>query len=229
MKHILIALLLGITVSGGPFKPHAIGGESMADDRMSILNQLVGEPYIRERDRLLSDPAGLSVLVRDHSQSPDWRTLLQANILDARLTRAALFQQFHAELDKINVDEEQVKMGGMARIMNLFEERGELVYKQPALPIWWEILLKFHADWPSWKVVAAIRCLEGVPDSRSIDPLIWIIRQSEKDDIVDAAARALIKMTPKEKAHRELENLADILGRKQDLVQEALEEIIPNP
>ena len=62
------------------------------------------------------------------------------------------------------------------------------------LPLAWEAVLKFWAEWPTWKTVTFLHMISAVPVEESIEPVITVLERATDPFLRSSASQALAKL-----------------------------------
>ena len=177
------------------------GGSMVQAEAVVRLSTLRGRAYVEERDRVLQDPP------RQASPAPplngDWRLRLQARMLEGWTAERPLYTQILAELDAVDFERERRTAIGIARIWDMYALRTAQQYHERVLPLAWEVVEKFDAEWPAWKVVTFLYMIGAAPVEESIEPVVALMERTTDPLLRSSSAQALAKL-PRQAVERRL-------------------------
>jgi hypothetical protein len=169
-------------------------GVNMAQSvSLEVLSQLEGPVYTAERNQALENADALKA-AEARVADPAWKVQIQAKILRGWAAERALYDQILAELDAVDVETERKTAVGLFRIWDIYALRAQKEYRERVLPLAWEAVLKFWAEWPTWKTVTFLHMISAVPVEESIEPVIAVLIRATDPFLRASAAQALAKL-----------------------------------
>jgi hypothetical protein len=189
-----------------------------------VLCQTGGATYQQQRDQLLADPARLQQHIADYEAAPHWRQRVCSRILSGWLSHRQMYLAILEELDRVDVAWEQKGVAGLSRVWDAYALKTQREYGKDVLPLAWEAVLKWGDELPEWKVITFLHMLAAVPVEDSVDVIVWLLSNTERAGLREAAGAALSRM-PASLVKPRLEALSAKTEHVQHVIQEALYEI----
>jgi hypothetical protein len=187
----ILALLVDWTLCAGQARKE--NKKMTHEAEFDALCGMTGKAYDTARDHLLASTPELPPLLDERAAKKDWHIARTADILRGWSQHNAKYKKFLAELDAVDVQTARKTAAGVSGIVYRFVNLAKAEYKSEGLPLWWEALLKHSHEWEPWRVEIILRILDEIPDSRSVEPLLWYIETTDRDPYRELAARALTR------------------------------------
>lgn len=162
---------------------------------LELLKRSAGQHYIDLRDGLLRVP-DLRSRIADAGPPDNWRDRIHLYILRGWLEHGELFRQVLAELDAVNVELEKKKITGFNGVLRIFAVKAERQWKEPVLPLIWEVLMKYRGAMPAWKQMVFVSMASAVPHAMSVEPLIEFMEHTPEPAAIDYAGTAMEALPP---------------------------------
>lgn len=188
------------------------------------LKYSTGNDYRQQRDLILRSTPDIKARIQSVLTDPDWFNRIMAMILEGWIDHRQMYTNVLAELDAVNVERENKTVVGISRVWDAYALKAENEYKTDILPLCWESLLKYEQEWPEWKLVTFVYMTASVPDRHSIEPLIYLIENSNNPELQDIAGEALAEL-PETASKMKIEQALEKHGRIEQVLQDALEHI----
>jgi len=192
--------------------------------QFTILTQINRGEYQYERDALLGSTQDLNSLIAVNASSPEWRNQVQAEILEGWLQHREMYISILRELEAVNVEQERKTVVGISRIWDAYALKAQKEYGRAVLPLAWEVILKFESYWPDWKVITFLRMIADVPDVRSIEPVLWLLENTDNKHLRQAAGKTLSKL-PQEAVKLRIQQLSEKSGHIRQVIDDTLYEM----
>jgi hypothetical protein len=220
----LAVCLLAATVNAQHAPPNREKPHMNEWFEFEALKALTGAPYEAARRKwqtaLVPERARLAALAADH----DWRTATQARILIGWIDHGAEYDTLLQRLDAEDVQRAGRTAAGLSSIWDRYQREAATRLRETVLPLCWESLLKHADDWPSWKLIAFVRMLVGVPHVASAEPLIWFLEHADDEPVARTATQALARL-PRDAALAALARAAADGDRVRSRVHDAVEDV----
>ncbi|MCP4349979.1 MAG: hypothetical protein GY795_31240 [Desulfobacterales bacterium] len=164
----------------------------------------MGNDYLKDREYLLHSIPDIKERVQSYQDDSNWQNRILAGILAGWSDHDKLYSKVLADLDAVDLERELQTVTGISGVWNKFALTAQNEYKSDILPLCWESLMKFHNEWPEWKLITFMRMIVAVPDEKSIYPLISLIENTSNSRLQQSAGRSLARL-PKQDVKKQVE------------------------
>ena len=193
---------------------------------LRILSYIEGKEYIKCRDEFLNDrlfPLFLDEYKRGGYEKDGWRSRMVADILVGWSENGSSYKKFLEDVNSIDIDFAQKKSGGPPSIWSQYANIARVDYGKKILPLCWEAVFKLSSVYNSVIFPLFIVALKYIPDSDSLNLMLYYIRKKEsKRKFMGSAVKYLTHAMPKEEL---LERLKEELEEQQKIV-DALDYVV---
>lgn len=161
------------------------------------LKRLKGNEYRVQRDSIIATTSDLETKLQNYLKSTDWEDVIHSKILLAWSKHRLLYTDVLKRLNNVDVATVRQNIIGMNQVFNEFALDAQTKWGTSILPLCWEQIMKFHHEIPDWHIITYIQMIETVPDSQSIDPLLFFIANHTNLDLQRYAGR-ILRSLPKQ-------------------------------
>lgn len=188
-------------------------GDEMNDVRLFLIARAKGDLYQKEKEKILRSEEHVSALLEKSRDSDQWEDHIAASIVEGWFTHGKLYETVLGEIASIDADKYQQTVKGIEDVWDTYSVRAFNSYKKDILPLCWEMILKFGNQYEQWKIITFLYMIAAVPDTRSIEPLMWFIENTDSEELRQRAARAItflpkdavkIRLKQAEELHNEI-------------------------
>jgi hypothetical protein len=153
--------------------------------------EMTGAAYTQHREQVLANTPDLDARIADLRKLPEWQAQTLARILTGWREHRDLYRTVLLEVHAIDYAAEQKKVGSISAVWNKFAGRAQKQYGDAILPLCWEVLLKYHTEWPPWKLMTFLHMQSVLPDALSVEPILTLMDNQPHEELLALAGRAL--------------------------------------
>lgn len=205
-------------------KNNLMKGDEMNDVRLFLIARAQGDLYQKEKEKLLSSAEYVSALLEESRDSDQWEDHIAASIIDGWHKHGKLYEIVLGEIESIDAEKYRQTVKGIEDVWDTYSVKAFNNYKKDILPLCWEMILKFGNQYEEWKIITFLYMISALPDERSIEPVMHLIENTDKEELRRRAAKA-ISFLPKNAVRSRLQQSEEKSSKIMKAVKDALFDI----